>query len=204
MFFLWCSVPLAKGRSRMRRLSALLWSILLMSSAHAQNRPESIRLCVSTLQNSSPEVIDAIWQRTQLIKAFERNNKGKDVTKGKVARIETVLLKSNSETDPAVREENCQFILHTNVIEVINSGTFDVSTPRPRSTEVGSVRNDPGANASDYSRATIKYRIMRAGELEEWASDVVTAHDQLPDVMLVSHLMDQIANQVASKLREPR
>jgi hypothetical protein len=188
----------------MRRLSALLWSILLMSFAHAQNRPEPIRLCVSTLQNSSRDVIDAIWQRNQLIKAFERNNKGKDVTKGKVARIETVLLESNSETDPAVREENCQFILHTDVMEVINSGTSDMSAPRPRSTEVGSVRGDPGANTSDYNRATIKYRIMRAGELEEWASDVVTAHDQLPDLMLISHLLDQIANRVARKLREPR
>jgi hypothetical protein len=188
----------------MRRLSVLLWSILMTSFAHAQNRPEPIRLCVSTLQNSSGDVIDGTWQRNQLIKAFERNNKGKDVAKGKVARIETVLLESNSETDPAVRENNCQFILHTNVIEVINSGTSDISTPRPRSVEVGSARDAPGANPSDDNRATIKYRIMRAGELEEWASDVVTAHDPLPDVMLVSHLMDQIANRVASKLREPR
>ena len=188
----------------MRRLSALLGSILLMSFAHAQSRPEPIRLCVSTLQNSSRDVIDATWQRNQLIKAFERNNKGKDVTKGKVARIETVLLESNSETDPAVRENNCQFILHINIIEVINSGTSDISTSRPRSVEVGSARDTPGANASDDNRATIKYRIMRAGELEEWASDVVTAHDQLPDVMLLSHLMDQIANRVASELREPR
>jgi hypothetical protein len=187
----------------MRRLSALLWSTLLMSFAHAQNRPEPIRLCVSTLQNSSREVIDATWQRNQLVKAFERNNKGKDVTKGKVARIETVLLESNSETDPDVREKNCQFILHTNVIEVINSSTPDINGPRPRSVEVGSVRGDPGAN-SDDNRATIKYRIMRAGEIEEWTSDVVTAHDQLPDIMLLSHLMDQIANRVANELHELR
>ena len=187
----------------MRRLSVLLWSILLMSFAHAQNRPEPIRLCVSTLQNSSRDVIDATWQRNQLIKAFERNNKGKNVTKGKLARIETVLLESDSEIDPAVRENKCQFILHTNVIEVINSGTPDIGASRPRSVEVGGVRGDRGANNSDDNRATIKYRIMRAGELEEWASDVVTEHDQLPDVMLLSHLMDQIANRVASKLREP-
>jgi hypothetical protein len=187
----------------MRRLSALLWSILLMPFAHAQNRLEPIRLCVSTLQNSSRDLIDTTWQRTQLVKAFERNNKSKDVTKGKVARIETVLLETNSETDPAVRENNCQFILHTNIIEVINSGTPDMNTSRPRSVEVGGVRGDPGVNSED-NRATIKYRIMRAGELEEWASDEVTAHDPLPDVMLVSHLMDQVANRVAGALREPR
>ena len=86
----------------MLRLPALLWPILLMwtSFAHAQNRPEPIRLCVSTLQNSSRSLIDTTWQRNQLIKAFERANKGKNVAKGKAARIETVLLESNTETDP--------------------------------------------------------------------------------------------------------
>ncbi len=188
----------------MRRLSALLPLILLMSLARAQNRSELIRLCVSTLQNSSRNVIDTRWQRDQLVKAFERTNKSKDVTKGKVARVDTVLLESNEETDPAVRENNCQFILHTNLTEVTRSGTSDIGTPRPRSIEVGSVRDDPRANGSDDVSATIRYRIMRAGELEEWASDVVTTHDQLPDVMLVSHLMDQVANRVASELRKPR
>lgn len=187
----------------MRRLSALLSSILLMSFAHAQNKPEPIRLCISTLQNSSRSAIDTTWQRNELIKAFERSNKGKDVTKGKAARIETVLLESNTETDPAVRENNCQFILHTDVVEVIDAGTSDIGNPRPRSIGVGSAQDAPRTNSND-NRATVSYRIMRAGELEEWASGVVTAHDPLPDVMLISHLMDQTANRVVSELRGPR
>jgi hypothetical protein len=186
----------------MRQLSALLTSILLMSLARAQNRPEPIRLCVSTLQNSSHTAVDTTWERTQLTKAFERSNQGKDVTKGKAARIETVLLESNTETDPAVREKDCQFILHTNVVEVIDAGTSDIGTPRPHSIDVGGARDDPRANASTDNRATVSYRIMRAGEIEVWASGVVTAHDPLPDVMLISHLMDQTANRVVSKLRE--
>jgi len=75
----------------MRQLSALLSSILLMSFAHAQIRPQPIRLCISAIQNSSRTVVDTTWQRNQLIRAFERNNKSKDVTKGKAARVETVL-----------------------------------------------------------------------------------------------------------------
>ena len=76
----------------MRRLSALLFFLLLTCFAYAQNRPEPIRLCVSTLQNSSHSAVDTAWQRNQLIKMFERINKSKDVTKGKAARIDTVLL----------------------------------------------------------------------------------------------------------------
>ena len=48
------------------------------------------------------------------------------MTKGKAARIETVLLESNTQIDPAVRENNCQFILYTNVLEVIDAGTSDI------------------------------------------------------------------------------
>ena len=130
----------------MRQLSALLSTILLTCFALAQAKPDPIRLCVSTLQNSSRNAIDPAWQRDQLIKAFERNNKGKDVAKGKAARIETVLLASDAETDPAVRENNCQFILHTKVVEVIDAGTSDIGTPRPHSIGVGSARDDPRAN----------------------------------------------------------
>jgi hypothetical protein len=193
----------------MQRLSAQLssipvvtFAILIASSVHAQTRLEPIRLCVSTLQNSSGSAVDTTWQRNQLIKAFERSNKGKDVTKGKAARIETVPLESNTETDPAVREHSCNFVLHTNVTEIVDAGSSEIANPQPRSIGVGSARNDPLANSSNDNRATVSYRIMRAGELGEWASGVVTAHDPLPDTMLISHLMDQTANRVVSELRE--
>lgn len=186
----------------MRQLSVLLSSILLISLARAQNKPEPIRLCVSTLQNSSGSAIDATWQRNQLIKAFERNNKGKDVAKGKAPRIETVMLDSSSETDPAVRENDCQFILHTNVVEIIDAGTSDISDSRPHSVGIGSAPNDPAGISSNDNRATVTYRIMRAGELEPWASAEVREHDPLPDAMLLSHLMDQTANRVVRDLRE--
>ena len=77
---------------QLRRPSALPSPILFiltliliamsMSPAHAQSKPDPIRLCVSTLQNSSHHLVNTTWQRNQLIKAFERANKGKDVTKG--------------------------------------------------------------------------------------------------------------------------
>jgi len=186
----------------MRRLSVLLPSILFISWAHAQNKPEPIRLCVSTLQNNSRSAIDPTWQRNQLIKAFERNNKGKDVAKGRAPRIDTIILQSSSESDPSVRENDCQFILHTNVVEIIDAGTSDMGDPRPHSVGIGSAPNDPGGISTNDNRATVSYRIMRAGELEPWSSGEVREHDPLPDAMLLSHLMDQTANRVARDLRE--
>ena len=154
------------------------------------------------LRNSSRNIVDTTWQRDQLIKAFARANKGKDVTKGKAPRIETVLLESDTETDPAVREKSCQFILHTNVVEIIDAGAADIGNSRPRSIGIGSGRDDPRDN-----RPTITARPSRTGyaggELEEWASGVVTAHEPFPDQMLISGLMDQTANRVISELRAP-
>ena len=186
----------------MRQHAVLLSPVLLMSLAHAQNKPEAIRLCVSTLQNSSHSAIDPAWQSNQLIKAFERNNKSKDVAKGKAPRIETIMLESSSETDPAVRDNDCQFILHTNVVEIIDAGTSDMGDPRPHSIGIGGAPNDPGGISSSDNRATVTYRIMRAGELEPWATGEVREHDPLPDAMLLSHLMDQTANRVVRDLRE--
>ena len=186
----------------MRQLSVMLLPLLLMSLAHAQNKLEPIRLCVSTLQNSSRSAIDAKWQRDQLIKAFERNNKGKDVAKGKAPRIETIMLDSSSETDPAVRENDCQFILHTNVVEIIDAGTSEISDPRPHSVGIGSAPNDPGGISANDNCATVRYRIMRAGEVEPWYTGEVSEHDPLPDAMLLSHLMDQTASRVVRDLQE--
>ncbi len=49
----------------MRRLSPLLLSILFISIAHAEDRPEPIRVCVSMLENSSRHIVSPTWQRNQ-------------------------------------------------------------------------------------------------------------------------------------------
>jgi hypothetical protein len=82
---------------------------------------------------------------------------------------------------------------------VVNPNFMDKGQRAVRKTKCAS-----RAHSADDNRATVAYRIMRAGELEPWSSDILTAHDPLPDAMLISHLMDQIANRVADKLRERR
>src|SRR5215472_2798341 len=75
--------------------SALHITVFLVSMGQAQGRPEPVRLCVATLENSSRQFVSPTWQRNMLIKAFERINKSKDVKKGKVPKIETLALDSS-------------------------------------------------------------------------------------------------------------
>ena len=187
----------------MRHLYALLVSILFISMVHAQNRQDPIRVCVSVLKNSSREFVNPTWQRNELIKAFERINKSKDVKKGKAAPIQAIPLESTEEPDTDVRDKECKFVLHTNLIEVLRAGEPKISVPPPGAIEVGTGPGDPRAYPADHRTATVEYRIMRAGHLETWASGLVSGEGQLSEETLVSQLMDQVANRIAGEFRKP-
>jgi hypothetical protein len=186
----------------MRRFSLLLSSLLFVSIAHAQNSPEPIRLCIPTFQNDSRHIVDTTWQQNQLIRAFERINKSKDVTKRKIARIEPLALVSNDEYSPEIRDKNCEYVLRTNVVEVQEAGRAQNGVPPPGAIEVGTRVGDPRAIPPDYHAASIEYRLMRAGELEVSASGLVTAQEQLPEQTVIMRLMDLLAYRVAGELRK--
>jgi len=187
----------------MQYLCAFLVSILLNSVVHAQDKREPIRVCVSMLKNSSREIVNPTWQRNELIKAFERVNKSKDVKKGKVVAIQAIPLESTDEPDTDVRDKECAFVLHTNLIEVLRAGQPKISVPPPGAIEVGTGLGDPRAYPADYRTATVEYQIMRAGNPEPFASNLVSGDGQLSEETLVSQLMDQVANRVAGEFRKP-
>jgi len=187
----------------MRYVYASLVSILLISMIHAQDRHEPIRVCVSMLKNSSREYVNPAWQRNQLIKAFERINKSKEVKKGKAAPIQAIPLDSTEEPDTDVRNNRCEFVLRTNLIEVMRMGDHKLSVPQPGAIQVGTSVGDPRAVPEDYRTATVEYRIMRAGNPETWASSQISDEGQISEETLVSQIMNQVANRVAAEFREP-
>jgi hypothetical protein len=186
----------------MRRSSLLLSPLLFVSIAHAQNTPEAIRLCIPTLQNASRHIVDTTWQQNQLIRAFERINKSKDVTKRKIARTEPLALVSNDEYDPEIRDKNCEYVLRTTVVEVQEAGRAQNGEPPPGAIEVGARVGDPRAIPPEYHTATIEYQLMRVGEFVVWASGLVTAQEQLPEQTVIMRLMDQLAYRVAREFRK--
>jgi hypothetical protein len=185
----------------MRRIAPLILLLVLLPVLNAQDKPEPVRICVATLENSSHHIVNPAWQRTLLVKALERTNKSKEVKKGKAPKIETVALDSSGEPDSTVREKNCAFVLYTNLTEVLQAGRPSVSVPPPGAIQAGTGMGDPRAYPPDYQSATVNYRLVRAGNLKPWAEGLVSADDALPDDTLVSQLMDQIANRVAHEIR---
>ena len=185
----------------MLRFSPLLLSMVFLSVSNAQKGPEPIRLCVATLENSSPYNVTPTWQRNELIKAFERINKSKDVKKGKAASIDPVPLESTQGADPAVRQNDCRFVLYTNLTFVQQAG--EISVPPAGAVAAGVRLGDARAYPPDYHSATIAYRVTQAGDPHPWTSGVVTAQEPQLEETLVSELMDQIAGRVASELRNP-
>ncbi|HKR86057.1 MAG TPA: hypothetical protein VJS37_17990, partial [Terriglobales bacterium] len=102
------------------------------------------------LKNSSREYVNPTWQRNELIKAFERINKSKDVKKGKAAAIQAIPLESTDEPDTDVRDKECRFVLHTNLTEVRRVGEPKISVPQSSAIEVGTRAGDPRAEPGDY------------------------------------------------------
>ena len=187
----------------MRRILSLVVLTVLVPIINAQEKPAPVRICVGMLENTSRNFVNPAWEREQLVRALERTNKSKEVKKGKAPKIETVALESSGEPDTTVREKNCDFVLYTNLTEVLQAGRPAVSVPPPGAIQVGTGMGDPRAYPEDYHSATVNYRLMRPGNLKPWAEGMVSADNALPEDTLVSQLMDQIANKVALEIRKP-
>lgn len=187
----------------MRRILSLLVLVLLIPLAHAQDKPAPVRVCVAALKNTSRHIVSPIWQRNQLVRALERTNKSKEVKKGKAPKIETVSLDSSGEADSMVQEKNCEYVLYTDLTEVLQAGRPEVSLPPPGAVQVGTNMGDARPYPPDYHSATVNYRLMRAGNFKPWAEGMVSADDALAEDVLVSQLMDQVANRVVREIRNP-
>ena len=187
----------------MRRILSLLVLVLLIPLAHAQDKPAPVRVCVAALKNTSRHIVSPIWQRNQLVRALERTNKSKEVKKGKAPKIESVSLDSSGEADSMVQEKNCEYVLYTDLTEVLQAGRPEVSLPPPGAVQVGTNMGDARAYPPDYHSATVNYRLMRAGNFKPWAEGMVNADDALAEDVLVSQLMDQVANRVVREIRNP-
>ncbi|HKW66218.1 MAG TPA: hypothetical protein VJP04_02945 [Terriglobales bacterium] len=187
----------------MRRTLSLLVLTVVVPVVSAQEKPAPVRICVGLLENTSRNIVNPAWERDQLVRALERTNKSKEVKKGKAPKLETVALESSGEADTTVREKNCDYVLYTNLAEVFQSDRPAVSVPPPGAIQVGTGMGDPRAYPEDYHSATVNYRLMRPGNLKSWSEGMVNGDAQLTEDMLVSQLMDQIANRVAGEIRKP-
>lgn len=187
----------------MRRILSLVLLALLIPAVQAQDKPAPVRVCVATLKNSSRHIVNPMWQRSQLVRALERSNKSKEVKKGKAPKIETVALDSSGEADSTVQEKNCEYVLYTDLTEVFRTDRPAVSVPPPGAVQVGTNMGDPRAYPPDYHSATVNYRLMRVGNFRPWAEGMVNADDALAEDVLVSQLMDQVANRVVDQIRKP-
>ena len=184
----------------MRRILSLVVLAFLIPLVHAQDKPAPVRVCVAMLENTSRHIVNPTWERDQLVRALERTNKSKEVKKGKAPKIETVSLESSDRT---VKEKNCEYVLYTDLTEVLQAGRPEVSLPSPGAVQVGSGMGDPRGYPPEYHSATVNYRLMRAGNFRPWAEGMVNADDALAEDVLVSQLMGQVANRVVDQIRKP-
>src|SRR5215471_11738511 len=141
----------------------LLAVVLSFPFALAAQDIEPIRLCVAVLENRSHQGVSPEWQQKELIRALERTNKKKEVTKGTAARITVVVLESTSGPDPKVQKEGCGFVLYTELVDVQPIGTAGVGTTPPGAmgtgVTIGKI-DEPPEMRRELHDATVNYRIV--------------------------------------------
>ena len=189
----------------MRHMSPLLLAAILSYPfvLTAQNS-QPIRVCVTMLENRSHSAVTPDWQQTELIRALERTNKNKDVKKGSSSRIMPIAVDPSGDLDTAVRNEDCGYILQTQLVDVHAVGNGRMTQPGAVGTGVtiGKV-DEPADMRRLLNDATVNYQIMQRGSLRSLSSGIVTEKDTVTEEAIVSRLMDQIASRTAHELRNP-
>lgn len=189
----------------MRRLSLLLLTAIFLYPfiLTAQNS-QSIRVCVTMLENRSHSAVTPDWQQKELVRALERTNKNKEVKKGSSSRIVPIAVDPSGDLDTAVRNEDCSYILQTQLVDVHAVGNGRMTQPGAAGTGVtiGKVDEPPDMRRL-LNDATVNYQIMQRGSLRSLSSGIVTEKDTVMEEAIVSRLMDQIASRAAHELRSP-
>ena len=189
----------------MRLLSLLLLAAFLSypSVLTAQNS-ESIRVCVTMLENRSHSAVTPDWQQKELIRALERTNKNKEVKKGAAARITPVAVEPTSDLDSTVQKQDCGYVLYTQLVDVhgVRNGRMGQPGAVGTGVTIGKVDEPPDMRRL-LNDATVTYQIMQRGSLHSWSSGIVTEKDTVTEDALVARLMDQIASRAAHDLRNP-
>ncbi|MGB7552740.1 MAG: hypothetical protein WBM04_00090 [Candidatus Korobacteraceae bacterium] len=104
------------------------------------------------------------------------------------------------------KEKKCDYVVYTTLVEL--RGSTDPAMPRPGTIEtnpngVWSQPNNPRGQALDPEfRATVEYKLYRAGDNAAIAGAPFSTQEAMPEAAVVSQIMDRIANRVFADVKK--
>ena len=162
--------------------------LLILSVGACAQETKTIRLGIAPIDNKAKVPIDQRLQRDRYLHEFRPNKKRKEGV-----AIEAVLLdgKTRLEIEREAKEQNCDYILYTTVVDLGLQYAFH---PAPEYGRHGV------AAAGSRCDAIVDFQLYRRGDPEPFVSSSLKGSENALQDETVSRVLDQIVSRVRREL----
>jgi hypothetical protein len=190
---------------------ALILSFCLLSLCAVAQENQVVKVGVAVMKNASGRSVPGTMERDRLVAALNQQKPDKK-THLKVQGIPLEGMTPDEVGDEAKRK-NCDYVVYTTLVE-LQSSTDPNIPQRPGATPgatPGGIQTNPngqwgvppgGRNLNPEYRATVEYRLYRAGNPAAIASAPFSNQQPADEETVVSQVMNQIANKVWGEIKK--
>jgi hypothetical protein len=185
--------------SRFRCSMLLCFSVLSLYALAQENR--IVRVGVATMKNAANLSVPGTLERDRLVAALNQLKPDKK----QHIKVQGVPLDgiTPDEVGAEAKDKKCDYVVYTTLVEL--RGATDPVTPRPGTIETNpnGVWNNPHGQAVDPEyRATVEYKLYRAGDNAAIAGAPFSTQEAMPEAAVVSQIMDRIATRVFADVKK--
>ncbi len=189
----------------MRRFDyGLLLCFCLVSLCGFAQENRIVVVGVATMKNAATLSVPGTLERDRLVTSLNQLKADKKLH----IKVQGVPLDGMTPDDVAgeAKDKKCDYVVYTTLVEL--RGSTDPAMPRPGTIEtnpngVWSQPNNPRGQALDPEfRATVEYKLYRAGDNAAIAGAPFSTQEAMPEAAVVSQIMDRIANRVFADVKK--
>jgi hypothetical protein len=198
----------------MRRLATrtLILSFCLISLCALAQDNRVVRVGVAVMQSQASHSMSGAWGQDRLVAALNQQKPDKKFH----VKVQGVPLEGTSpeEVGNEAKQKSCDYVVYTNLVE-LQASTDNTMQPRSPTTQtypgqtypgggLGLPPNNPNSTrgVNTAYRATVDYRLYRAGDAAALSSSSLTGQQSGPEENVVAQVLNQVANRVFAEVKK--
>jgi hypothetical protein len=191
----------------------LILSVCLLSLCALAQENRVVRVGVATMQSQAGQSISGNWGQDRLVAALNQQKPDKK----QHMKLEGIVLEGTSpdEVGNEAKQKNCDYVVYTHLVELQASTDNAMQQQQQRPGTVpnypaGGLGMPPNAPTNPSTprtmntqyRATVDYRLYRAGEAAAISNASLTNQQSGPEEAVVSQALNQVANRVYGEIKK--
>jgi hypothetical protein len=186
----------------------IVLSFCLISLCALAQENRVVRVGVAMMQSQASRSMSGAWGQDRLVAALDQQKPDKK----QHIKLQGVPLEGtgSEELGNEAKQKNCDYVVYTNLVE-LQAATDSTMQPRSGGTmgtypggSLGMPPNNPNntRTANTQYRATVDYRLYRAGESAAISSSPLTSQQSGPEENVVAQVLNQVANRVFAEVKK--